>query len=81
MRDKVSGKFERMSDEDYLKRVETIFGETFQLDLITFSGDNVTVFCRRHGEFSKNKHDFLRSKGCQTLKLLVMKVIQPLKLM
>lgn len=64
MRDKVSGKFERMSDKDYLKRVETRFGETFQLDLITFNGDNVTVFCKSHGEFSKNKHDFLRSKGC-----------------
>lgn len=64
MRDKVSGKFERMSDEDYLKRVENRFEETFQLDLITFNGDNVTVFCKSHGEFSKNKHDFLRSKGC-----------------
>lgn len=64
MRDKVSGKFERMSDEDYLKKVESRFGETFQLDLITFNGDNVTVFCESHGEFSKNRHDFLRSKGC-----------------
>lgn len=43
MRDKVSGKFERMSDEDYLKRVENRFEETFQLDLITFNGDNVTM--------------------------------------
>ena len=64
MRDKVSGKFERMSDEDYLKRVENRFEETFQLDLITFNGDNVTVFCKSHGEFSKNRYDFLRSKGC-----------------
>ena len=40
MRDKVSGKFERVSDEDYLKRVENRFEETFQLDLITFNGDN-----------------------------------------
>lgn len=66
MRDKVSGRFERMSDKDYLKRVEDRFGETFQLDLITFNGDKVTVVCDKHGEFSKNKHDFLRSKGCPT---------------
>ena len=52
MRDKVSGKFERMSDEDYLKRVENRFEGTFQLDLITFNGDNVTVFCKSQGDVS-----------------------------
>lgn len=64
MRNKISGKFEKLPNEDYLKRVENKFGDTFQLNEIKFVGENVIVFCKKHGEFSKNKHDFLRSKGC-----------------
>lgn len=64
VRDIATGKFKRLSDFDYIERVKNKFGKTFDTDLIKFIGNNVEVVCEEHGKFNKNKHDFLRSKGC-----------------
>lgn len=64
MRNRTTGKFEKLSDELYLGRVKDRFGDTFLPEDIRFVNNNVIVVCKEHGEFTKNKHDFLRSKGC-----------------
>lgn len=63
---KICGGRPDITTEEYINRLESVFGDDYDYSLVNYKGafEKVKIICRVHGEFERPAYTFARSDGC-----------------